>query len=265
MTAKIKLLPLTILLMFFALIVRIPETLSDGQMIYKSALISDSYAAEEDSKEEKSDAKTDTEADEHSNDAKDADKKVDTKESKEATTNTVSDAPPPQNVGATLDGCKLYTQTEMDLLQGLSKRREELADKSKKIDEKEIMLKAAEDKLQKKALELSSIKTDVEKLLGLYDQHEEAKIRSLIKIYENMKPKDAAVIFEKLEMPILLKVVEKMNEKKLSLILASMNPDKAKSVTVELASEKQLPSQGTIQNAKAASTLPELPNQPAPR
>ena len=58
---------------------------------------------------------------------------------------------------------------------------------------------------------------------------------SLVKIYEKMKPKDAAQVFERLEMPVLLKVIERMKEAKTAPILAAMDPGKAKAVTVAIA------------------------------
>jgi flagellar motility protein MotE (MotC chaperone) len=66
-------------------------------------------------------------------------------------------------------------------------------------------------------------------------------MRSLVKIYENMKPKDAAKIFEQLDMGIMLEVVERMKEQKVAPILAEMNPVKARELTSELAQRRQMP------------------------
>ena len=75
----------------------------------------------------------------------------------------------------------------------------------------------------------------------LYDEKEQEKIRSLVKIYENMKPKDAARIFEEIDMDVLLDVVDKMKEKKIAPILAKMNATRAKEITTELAERRKLP------------------------
>jgi flagellar motility protein MotE (MotC chaperone) len=56
-----------------------------------------------------------------------------------------------------------------------------------------------------------------------------------VKIYETMKPKDAARIFEQLDMPVLLGVLERMKEMKSSAILAAMDASKAKAATMALA------------------------------
>jgi len=66
----------------------------------------------------------------------------------------------------------------------------------------------------------------------------ESQYQSLVKIYENMKPKDAARIFEQLEMAVLIPVVERMKERKTAPILAKMDPVKAQAITVELAQRR---------------------------
>jgi len=66
-------------------------------------------------------------------------------------------------------------------------------------------------------------------------------MESLVKIYEKMKPKDAARIFNNLEMDILIDVASNIKESKMAPILASMSSDRANKLTVELATRRQLP------------------------
>ena len=65
------------------------------------------------------------------------------------------------------------------------------------------------------------------------------QIKSLVKIYEGMKPDEAAAIFNELDMPILLDVIGKMSERKVALVLANMNPKRARDVTQELADKRK--------------------------
>ena len=81
----------------------------------------------------------------------------------------------------------------------------------------------------------------MEDIVKTHDASENAKLDKLVKIYENMKPKDAAKIFEELEMDVLLMVVERVNSRRLAPIMAAMNPQKAREVTVELSRLRQLP------------------------
>lgn len=135
-----------------------------------------------------------------------------------------------------------YSQIEIDILQNLTKRREELDEQANKLDLKEKLLDATELRVNDKLTEMKSLKAEVDKLLEEYNKQEDGKLTGLVKIYENMKPKDAAQIFNELDMPILLEVVDRMSERKVAPVLAGMNPTKAKELTVELADYRKLKS-----------------------
>jgi len=133
------------------------------------------------------------------------------------------------------------TQTEMDVLQKLQERRGGLDSREKDIERREALLKAAEDQIDRKVAEMKTLQNTIEGLLRQYNDQEDNKMRSLVKIYENMKPKEAAKIFEQLDMSIMLEVIERMKEQRVAPIMAEMDPSKAKAVTAELAQRRQIP------------------------
>jgi len=138
------------------------------------------------------------------------------------------------------------SDSEIELLQQLAGRRETLEMRTRAAQKQQALLKAAEARIDQKVRELKSMQANIERLIETYDDQQEAKIRSLVKIYENMKPKDAARIFEELDMDTLLLVAERMKERKLAPIMAQLNPTKAKDITEELARLRQvLPASGT--------------------
>jgi len=134
-----------------------------------------------------------------------------------------------------------FSQTEVDVLQKLAERRTEIEGRGKEMDTREALLKAAESRIDKKIAEMKTLQGTIEGLLKQYNEQEDAKMRSLVKIYENMKPKEAAKIFEQLDMPVMLDVIERMKEAKVAPIMAEMDPSKAKSLTSELAQRRQIP------------------------
>lgn len=133
------------------------------------------------------------------------------------------------------------TDEEVDLLQALAERRHELELRSRRLDQQEALLQAAERRIEEKAGGLKALQKSIESLLLQRDEQTETQYLSLVKIYEGMKPKDAARIFEDLDMAILLPVVERMKERKTAPILAKMNPEKARAITTELAQRRNLP------------------------
>ncbi len=120
-------------------------------------------------------------------------------------------------------------------------RREELERRAQEMDRQAAVLEAAEGRIEEKIRELEALQAIIEGLLVKHDEQEEAQLRSLVKIYESMKPKEAARIFEELDMVVLLDVIGRMKERKSAPILAKMNPAKAKAVTLELAQRRELP------------------------
>ena len=137
------------------------------------------------------------------------------------------------------------TQTEIDLLQQLAERREVLESREQELEIRSGLLSAAESRIDKKVDELKLLQTTIQKLIKTHDGQQDAQMQSLVKIYENMKPKDAARIFEELDMDTLLLVVERMKERKLAPVMANMDPGKAKEVTVELTRLRKLPAPGS--------------------
>lgn len=154
-------------------------------------------------------------------------------EGSEATAPSASGQPPQQPAP--------LSQAELDVLQQLTERRKVLDRREGELEERTALLQAAETRIDQKIQDLKDLRTTLEQLTKIRDDQEEMKIRSLVKIYETMKPKDAARIFQELEMETLLLVVDRMKERKLAPVLAEMNPNKAMEVTVELAKLRQMP------------------------
>lgn len=138
----------------------------------------------------------------------------------------------------------LLTQAEIDLLQQLAERRETIEKREKQMDVQAGLLRAAEGRIDKKVDELRTLQATIEKLIKTYDDQQNVKMQSLVKVYEAMKPKDAAQIFEQLDMDTLLSVAERMKERKLAAVMSQMDPAKAKEVTVELTRMRELPQGG---------------------
>jgi flagellar motility protein MotE (MotC chaperone) len=134
----------------------------------------------------------------------------------------------------------LPSAQEIQVLQQLSARREALDARAEDVDRRSDLLRAGEARLDQKLQELKDLQSLLQGLLKSHDTQQEAQMRSLVKMYENMKPKDAARIFEELEMATLLQVAERMAERKLAPVMADMNPAKAKAITEELAKLRQL-------------------------
>lgn len=135
----------------------------------------------------------------------------------------------------------LPTRKEIEYLQKLSERRAELDRRSRELDDREKVLEAVELRIVERTESLKKIKATIEAALAKHAKREKKQLDSLVKIYSAMKPKEAAQIFNNLDEDVLLAIVENMKEKKMGAILAKMNLDKAKKLTVNLATRDKLP------------------------
>jgi len=133
-----------------------------------------------------------------------------------------------------------YSPAELQLLQSLSQRRAELDKREKDLDMREQVLKVTEKRLQDKLAEIKKVQDQVNAALKTYDDKEDAQLDSLVKVYETMKPEDAARIMSTLDMKVLIDVAQRMNERKIAPIMAAMDSATAKKLTMELATRKPL-------------------------
>lgn len=136
---------------------------------------------------------------------------------------------------------KTFSQSELEILQKLAQRREELDIRERSIEQKAGVLKAAEAQMDVKIAKLKELEASIKDLIGVYDEKEKARLTNLVKIYSTMKPKEAARLFNDMEMPLLVRVFEQMKESKSAPILALMDLNKASALTSELANKKKLP------------------------
>jgi flagellar motility protein MotE (MotC chaperone) len=135
----------------------------------------------------------------------------------------------------------MFSRAEIELLQNLSERRAELERREREIELRESTMAAAEETVVQKLGELRELQATVEALVVQYDEQQEKRLRNLVKIYESMKPKDAAPIFANLDNEILLDVIERMREAKAAPILALLDPEQAQQITIDLADRHQPP------------------------
>jgi len=133
----------------------------------------------------------------------------------------------------------MMSPSEIEVLQKLSERRAALERRAQAVSQQEVVLKAAEQRVDEKLAKLKSMEQEIGGLVDQETQQGDARLKGLVKIYETMKPREAARIFEELDTPTVLDVIGQMKEAKAAPILASMDPGKARSVTAALIQRRQ--------------------------
>lgn len=144
---------------------------------------------------------------------------------------------------------------ELQQLQNLGARRTELDQREAGLSTQIALLAAAEAKVDAKMKALSGLKADVQGLLAQADGREAGEVDRLVKVFEGMKPQDAAVRMAILEDSVRLPIAAKMKERSLAAIVGKMPPQDAKKLTEALA-HRFAAAQTLAQSAAAQADAP---------
>jgi len=177
-------------------------------------------------------------------------------------------APKPMAPETKPDGMVLHPEdappsispSERAILERLQARRQELETRAREIDIRESLLKEAERRIETKVGEMRAIEAKNAAINEQKAEAENARLKGIVTMYENMKPKDAAKVFDRLEMPVLLELAAQIAPRKMSDIMGLMQPDAAERLTVELARRAT-----GDQSAAASAELPKIEGKILPQ
>ncbi|HEY3917777.1 MAG TPA: hypothetical protein VGL83_08280 [Stellaceae bacterium] len=147
----------------------------------------------------------------------------------------------------------LLSPAEVQVLQELSQRRAALDKRGSDLDQQQVVLQAAEKRVDDKIAKLQNLQKSIQADVDKENAADDARMQSLVKIYQAMKPADAAQIIGQLDLPIALQLLSSMKEAKTAPILAAMEPAKAEAITTALAQKRNQPA-ATPAAASAAAT-----------
>jgi len=134
----------------------------------------------------------------------------------------------PLSVRATADQGKERLYSLLMRKDAALKRREELVENEKQD------LRAAEAALETRLAELTKLRDQIREMLTELDGDREARVVHLVKMFESMRPNQAADILSVTENAIALEVLERMNQGKAGKTLAAMDPLRASELAVRI-------------------------------
>jgi flagellar motility protein MotE (MotC chaperone) len=155
------------------------------------------------------------------------------------------------------DGTTLPTGAERAILGRLQERREELDTRARELDIRESLIQDAEKRMDAKLAELKETEDRIKVETGQKKDAQEARLKGLVAMYENMKARDAAKIFNGLETNVLIEVAAQINPRQMAEILAQMSADVAERLTVALVSKAQ-----QAEQLPGPAGLPKIEGQP---
>lgn len=123
---------------------------------------------------------------------------------------------------------------ELNILQSLGTRRAELDQREAQLNSRAQLVDAADSKLDARITQLQSLKTQIQDLINQASKTSEQDTVRMVKVYESMKPKDAAAVLTAMSDDVRLPIVAGMKDRSLAAILGAMSPDAARDLTEKM-------------------------------
>ena len=164
----------------------------------------------------------------------------DAEQQQDANTTTGAPALTPARERAPLE-VGLPDDEEMEVILQLRQRREALEGRERNLNLQGQLLASTEKRIDDKILQLQVLEVKIKEHLRLFDEREDGQLRSIVEVYEKMKPKDAAPRFETLDIQIQLDLVTRMKSAKVAALMEKMTPQAASDLTKELATRAAPP------------------------
>jgi flagellar motility protein MotE (MotC chaperone) len=130
---------------------------------------------------------------------------------------------------------KSWSEEEVTLFKKLDSRKKQLDEKEVELTKLEEELQSQKTELEKKLTSLETVRTSIANKLEDKVKVDNSKVDTLVSVYANMKPAQAAKVIESINEDLAVEVLTKMKNKSAAEILNLMNPDVAKKLSERFA------------------------------
>ena len=117
----------------------------------------------------------------------------------------------------------------------LVERKNELDQREKNLDRLELELQKQKEGIEKQIERLEKLRAEVSEILKERVEIDEDRVKQLVEVYSNMKPKQAAEVIETLNEKLAIEVLGRMKKQNAAQILDLMKKEKARSLTEKFA------------------------------
>lgn len=130
---------------------------------------------------------------------------------------------------------------DIDHLSKLIERKKELDAREQEIARQEAELARMKVDLEKRMEELADMRAKISEMLADRVKADESKLETLVQMYSNMKPPQAAKIFESMDEDLAVEILGRMKKKSAADIMNLLKPEKAQVFSEKYAGYKRLP------------------------
>lgn len=133
----------------------------------------------------------------------------------------------PSGTEATPSTKKEYTQAELDHFSKLNERKRELDAREEEIAKMEAEIIEKRAALEKRLSELENTRSQISQVLQDRVNLDQERIETLVQMYSNMKPSQAARVFETMDEDLAVEIIGRMKKKNAAEIMNLVKPEKA--------------------------------------
>jgi flagellar motility protein MotE (MotC chaperone) len=130
------------------------------------------------------------------------------------------------------NAAKSEEKNEQDL--SVSEEMARLREKRNRLEKKEKNLNKLEQEVNQKIQKLKKLQANIQQMLDEAKVVKDKKIKHLVDVYSNMKPKQAAQVLETLDQDIAVKILAGMRGRTAGEILSYVQADKAAQLSEDL-------------------------------
>ncbi|WP_156938862.1 MotE family protein [Asaia astilbis] len=162
-------------------------------------------------------------------------------------------------------------QAQSEIVKNILAKQGSIDDEEKKLEEQKRVLDSARIVLEER---MKAIDNSMAELADKQARHREtmaAETTRLVKIYEEMPPREAAAVFNIMDIHVLVSIANNMNPRKISAVMGYMFPERVNTVSQYLAGVRNFHSSsprsadGTNGRGPSAGVLSWLPRSDSDR
>lgn len=134
---------------------------------------------------------------------------------------------------------KALSDEEIDHLSKLNARQKELNEREEELARAEQELQAQKLELEKRLKDLEDVRRGISSVLEDKVKVDEKKIDTLVQMYSDMKPPQAAKVFETMDEDLAVEILGRMKKKNAADIMNLLKPEKAQILSEKFAGYKR--------------------------
>lgn len=128
---------------------------------------------------------------------------------------------------------------QMEILRNIELQKQQLETRTREINKRASELNALQKVIDEKMAELQKMRTDFEEQVKVEKARQNQRMKHLVNLYSNMKPKAAAAVIEKMDIDIAVEILRMMKGREAGKILNAVQPEKASRITQLLSNDKK--------------------------